>query len=54
MEEMKSGFGPMKTKNFSNAISSTVATACNASDLLILLFLTNELITFPAFLQYMA
>jgi 2-keto-4-pentenoate hydratase/2-oxohepta-3-ene-1,7-dioic acid hydratase in catechol pathway len=27
MEEMKSGFGPMKTKNFANAISSSVATA---------------------------
>jgi len=26
MEEMKSGFGPMKTKNFANAISSVVAT----------------------------
>jgi 2-keto-4-pentenoate hydratase/2-oxohepta-3-ene-1,7-dioic acid hydratase in catechol pathway len=27
MDEMKSGFGPMKTKNFANAISATVATA---------------------------
>lgn len=27
MEEMKSGFGPMKTKNFANSISHTVAMA---------------------------
>jgi 2-keto-4-pentenoate hydratase/2-oxohepta-3-ene-1,7-dioic acid hydratase in catechol pathway len=27
MDEMKSGFGPMKTKNFANAISITLATA---------------------------
>lgn len=27
MDEMKSGFGPMKTKNFANAISATFATA---------------------------
>lgn len=27
MDEMKSGFGPMKTKNFANAISGTLATS---------------------------
>lgn len=48
MDEMKSGFGPMKSKNFANAISSTFATSesilPNIDSLKVDVFINDKLI----------
>lgn len=49
LQEMKSGFGPMKTKNFANAISCTIATRepilSKIEDLSVRVIINDELIT---------